>query len=97
LQRARGDLWLPQELQARQEQVRRGLNSLTQQRDRLTEAYLAGVIELPEYQRRREELERRCQGLASQDQLFITQAKQDKELKGMANSLENFCQRVPAG
>jgi hypothetical protein len=63
----------------------------------LTDAYLGGVIELPEYQRRRRELAQRHQGLASRGQLFSTQVERDKELMTIASSLENFCQRVRVG
>jgi site-specific DNA recombinase len=55
------------------------------------------VIQLPEYPRRRLELEERRRGLASRDQLFPTQAERAKELGGRANSLDNVCQRVRAG
>ena len=40
LARAHGGQWLPQELQARQQGLRRGQASLGQQLERLTEAYL---------------------------------------------------------
>ena len=59
LERAHGGAWLPQELQARQESLRRGQASLVQQLDRLTEAYLAGVVLLEEYRRRRSDLARK--------------------------------------
>lgn len=57
LARAHGGEWLPQELQSRRENLRKGQKQL----ERLTEAYLGNVIPLPEYQRRRAELERRQQ------------------------------------
>lgn len=53
LQRAQGGAWLPQELQARRENLRKAVKSLQQQVERLTEAYLAGVLGLEEYHRRR--------------------------------------------
>src|SRR5215210_244375 len=59
LQRAQGGEWLPQELQARRENLRKAKANLSRQLERLTEAYLAGVILLEEYKRRREELEQR--------------------------------------
>ncbi|MDO9712845.1 recombinase family protein [Paracraurococcus lichenis] len=49
LARAHGGQWLPQELQARQQGLRRGQESLGQQLERLTEAYLGGVVLLDEY------------------------------------------------
>jgi hypothetical protein len=42
--RAHGGYWLPQELQARKEALRKGQMSVTNQLQRLTEAYLQGVI-----------------------------------------------------
>ena len=44
---------MPQELQARQQGLRRGQAGLGQQLERLTDAYLAGVVALDEYRRRR--------------------------------------------
>ena len=46
LERAQGGHWLPQELQARRENLRKGRLSLGQQLERLTEAYLSQVIPL---------------------------------------------------
>src|SRR5919206_487247 len=57
LERAHGGHWLPQELQGRGETLRRGQTGLQRQVERLTEAYLAGVVRLEEYQRRRRDLE----------------------------------------
>jgi len=44
LARAQSGQWLPRELQARRENLRRAGVSLEHQRERLTEAYLEGVI-----------------------------------------------------
>jgi site-specific DNA recombinase len=44
LERAHGGYWLPQELHARKEALRKGQVSLANQLERLTEAYLQGVI-----------------------------------------------------
>jgi site-specific DNA recombinase len=63
LARAQGGGWLPQELQARREQLHKAQRGLDQQLDRLTEAYLLGVVPLPEYQRRRQGVEDRLQAL----------------------------------
>ena len=97
LERAHGGNWLPQELQARQEALRRAQLSSTQQGDRLTEAYLAGVVSLEEYRRRRGDLERRRQTLQEQQQRLEAQADRRKELVGLSQSLEDFCIRVRQG
>ena len=64
--RAHGGAWLPQELLARRETLRRGQAHLRQQIERLTDAYLRAVIALDEYERRRRDLEQRVQALAGQ-------------------------------
>jgi site-specific DNA recombinase len=97
MERALGTSWLPQELQARQENLRRGKASLVQQLDRLTEAYLSNVIPLVEYQRRRQEIEQRQQALENQADLLLSQADRYKELAGMAWNVGDFCQRVQTG
>jgi site-specific DNA recombinase len=47
----------PQELQARQEALSKARANLEAQIDRLTQAYLAAIIPLEEYQRRRRSFE----------------------------------------
>jgi site-specific DNA recombinase len=66
LTRAQAGAWLPQELQARRENVRKAEPGLEQHLERLTEAYLAGVVPLEEYKRRRHDLEQKQAALASQ-------------------------------
>ena len=97
LQRAAGGCWLPQELQARQESLRRGQVSLSQQVERLTEAYLGGVVSLTEYQRRRTGLDRRDAALAAQRQQLSGEANRAYEVAGLVTSMTDFCQRVAAG
>jgi site-specific DNA recombinase len=97
LQRAHQGDWLPQELQARRENLRKGQKALQNQLDRLTEAYLNGVIPLPEYQRRRNELEHRQQGLAEQEKHLTNQVRRQEELAGWNAAIEAFCQRVRSG
>ena len=97
LERARGGHWLPQELQARREQLRRGQVHLEGQIERLTQAYLAAVIALSEYQRRRQALEQNLQALATQAQPLDAQANHQAELAGLTTSITAFCQRVRTG
>jgi site-specific DNA recombinase len=97
LQRAQGGAWLPQELQARRENLRRGQVAFQTQLDRLTEAYLNGVIPLSEYQRRRADLDGKCQGLKDLDQQLDQQVDRQKELIGLAASVEDFCGRIRLG
>jgi site-specific DNA recombinase len=89
--------WHPQEFQARRENLRRGRASLDQQVERLTEAYLGGVIPLPEYQHRRGEIEARRASLAEQEVRLTGEAHRRNEVLGLVACLERFCNRVSAG
>jgi site-specific DNA recombinase len=97
LQRAQGGAWLPQELQARRENLRRGQVAFQTQLDQLTEAYLNGVIPLPEYHRRRVDLDGKRQGLEDLEKQLDNQVDRQKELIGLAASVEEFCNRVRIG
>jgi len=97
LQRAQGGKWLPQELQARRENLRKARVSIEHQMEGLTEAYLAGVVPLEEYKRRRPELEQRLEGLTAQMRQLEASANKHVELAGIAQSMEEFCQRVSSG
>ncbi|MDP9316506.1 MAG: hypothetical protein M3R24_37580, partial [Chloroflexota bacterium] len=92
-----GGHWLPQELQARREQIRQARGRLTQQLERLTEAYLGAVIPLAEYQRRRQDLEQKQEALTIQERQLTLQVDRQKEVAALVTSVEEFCQRVQAG
>lgn len=97
LARAHGGQWLPQELQARRENLRKGQNHLQNQIERLTEAYLSGIIPLNEYQRRRSELEQNRQALEQQQERLQDQVASQAEVAGLSTSVEDFaveCNRV---
>jgi site-specific DNA recombinase len=96
LERAYGGHWLPQELQARRENLRRGRAQLQQQLDRLTEAYLNGIIPLAEYQRRRADLEQRLEGFNRQEEQLSAQTNRQTEVAGLVKSVEDFFQRIQA-
>jgi site-specific DNA recombinase len=97
LERAQGGCWLPQELQARRENLRRACVQIEQQLNRLTEAYLAGIIPLTEYERRRSELEQRMAGLEAQANTLAVQTNRQKELVGLTESITDFCTRIQQG
>jgi site-specific DNA recombinase len=84
-------------LQHRQTNLRKGRDSLAQQLDRLTGAYLHNIIPLPEYERRRREFEHRDRALAEQERQLCAQAKRQEELAGLAISIQDFCKRVQTG
>ena len=95
--RAHGGAWLPQELLARREILRRGRAHLHQQLERLTDAYLRAVIPLDEYERRRRDLEQRVQALAGQEEQLRDDAERQRQLAGFAAALESFRERVQGG
>ncbi len=97
LRRAHGGHWLPQELRARQRNLRGGRAALGRQLERLTEAYLGEVIPLAEYERRRRDLEQREGALADQERQLQAQAQQRTELAEVVGSVEDFCERVRSG
>jgi site-specific DNA recombinase len=97
LDRAHGGHWLPQELQARKEALRKGRMTLETQVDRLTQAYLAEIIPLAEYQRRRQTLDEKMQALDMQVTQLEAQVDRQAEVTGLRLSIEAFCQRVQAG
>ncbi len=97
LARTQGGHWLPQALQARRENLRKARVSVEQQVERLTDAYLAKVLELDEYKRRRLELEQRLQAIAEQVRHLETDVQRHDELSAMVQAIEAFCQRIVQG
>jgi site-specific DNA recombinase len=97
LARATGGHWLPQQWQARRDNLRRGQASLAQQQERLTEAYLDGAIPLAEYRRRRADIERRQEALARQEEQLSGEADRLHKIAGLEKSVESFCRRISAG
>lgn len=97
LERAQGGSWLPQELQSRRENLRRSCVQIENQLNRLTEAYLGGIIPLVEYERRRAELEQRLAGLGAQANVLLAQTDRQKELAGLSDSVTDFCNRMQQG
>src|SRR3954465_13257522 len=97
MERARGGHWLPQELQARRANLRRGRAALGQQIERLTEAYMAGVVPLAEYERRRRDTEARLLALDGQERELLQDADRQGETARLAAQAEMFCQSVRQG
>jgi site-specific DNA recombinase len=97
LARARGGAWLPQELHARQRTIGQAVAQLERQQQRLLDAYLAEVVTLAEFERKRGELERRRATLADQQRQLDAIAQQRLELGAVADGIERFCQTVRDG
>jgi site-specific DNA recombinase len=79
---------------------RQGLSPLAhteRQRERLLEAYLGGVLELAELERKRKELGGRADALLAQERQLEASARERTELAAIADSIAEFCEQVRAG
>src|ERR687886_602800 len=94
LERAQAGAWLPQELQARRDNLRRAAASLSQQLERLTQAYLEQILGLEEYRRRRHDLEARIEALARQARQLEAEATRRVDVAQAGAHVEAFCRRV---
>jgi site-specific DNA recombinase len=97
LQRAQGGEWLPQDLKGRLKTMGRAITHVERQKWRLLEAYLDGVIELPELERKRKELDGRSNTLLAQKRQVEASANERIELAKIADSTERFCEQVRSG
>src|SRR5205814_7194612 len=87
----------PQELHARQTAIRQALGQLDRQQQRLLDAYLAEIIALAEFQRKRDELDRRRAALTARQGQLDAAAAQRLELQAVADGIEAFCQAIRTG
>jgi site-specific DNA recombinase len=94
LERAHGGHWLPQELQARCDMFKQAAAQLARQQERLLEAYLASIISLPEFERKRQDLQRKQESLETQQTQLEASVNQQLELTQIANSIEQFCAQI---
>jgi site-specific DNA recombinase len=97
VQRAHGGEWLPQELKARLVSVEKAIAQTERHNRRLLDAYLGGVVELAEFERKRKELKGRSEALLAQKRQLEATARERTELSGVADSIEEFCEHVKAG
>jgi site-specific DNA recombinase len=97
LDRVHTGAWLPQELQARQANTRQAIEGLERQQERLLTAYLADILTLPEFERKRRELEQKRVSLQVQQHHLTALVQQRIELAQVAASIEGFCAQVRAG
>jgi site-specific DNA recombinase len=97
LARAQAGAWLPQELQARQANVRQAIAGLERQQERLLAAYLGEILDLAEFERKRGELQQKQAGLRVQHDQLAALAQQRLELGKVAESIEAFSCQVRSG
>jgi site-specific DNA recombinase len=88
---------VPQELKARLKTVGKAITQIERQKRRLLDAYLDGVIELPELERKRKELDGRSESLLAQQRQLEASANERLELAKIADSIERFCEQVRSG
>jgi site-specific DNA recombinase len=96
LRRAHGGEWLPQELKARLLGVEKALAQTERQNRRLLDAYLSGVVELAEFERKRNDLKGRSNALLAQKRQLEATARERTELPRIADSIEEFCEQIKA-
>jgi site-specific DNA recombinase len=94
LERARGGYWLPQELQSQKVALEKAHKHLQHQQALLLDAYLADVIHLPEFERKRSELERKEEALTTQISQLQAQASHQSEVNQVTDSVEAFCAQI---
>jgi site-specific DNA recombinase len=97
LQRAQGGDWVSDELAARRATVQQAVGQTQRQQDRLLEAYLAGIVDLDAFERKRGELRHRHETLLAQQRQLEASTRQCLDLAATAASLEAFCAQVSAG
>ncbi len=97
LKRAQTGAWLPQELQARQATTSHAIAGVERQQERLLTAYLADILALPEFERKRRELEQKRASLQMQLHQLNALAQQRIELSKIASAVEAFCAQVRTG
>ena len=94
LERAHGGHWLPQELRARIDSLHKADKQLERQQQRLLEAYLADVVTLPEFERKRQELTQKRDALGRQRIQLEATAEERIGLSQTAASIEAFCTQI---
>jgi site-specific DNA recombinase len=94
LERAHGGHWLPQELRARIEALGKAEKQLERQQERLLEAYMADVVTLAEFERKRKEWTQKQKALRIQRSQLEATVTQRIELSHLATSIETFCAQI---
>jgi site-specific DNA recombinase len=94
LQRAHGSHWLPQELQSQLEALNKASKQLDIQQERLLEAYITSIIQLPEFERKRQEISQKQAALHKQTNQLQATSTQRIALSQVADSIEVFCAKI---
>jgi site-specific DNA recombinase len=97
LRRAQAGRWLPSELAARRATIREAIGQTERQQSRLLDAYVAGVLDLAAFERKRRDLTRRLDALQAQQRQVDASAQEHLNVAAIATSIEQFCSRVTSG
>jgi site-specific DNA recombinase len=97
LQRAQDGLWMPHELQAQRATIQQGLAGGTRQQARLLDAYLAEIIDLAEFERKRAEIDRRNKTLNAQLRQLEAMTARHGALARVAHAIEDVCAQMRSG
>ncbi len=81
---------MPQDLQARRRNLQKASARLEQQLERLTDAYLGGVLSLEEYRRRPEDLEQQRESLLEQERQFGLSVDRQIGVRTLVTTIEPF-------
>jgi site-specific DNA recombinase len=73
------------------------MGQIQRQQERLLDAYVGGVLELAEFQRKRQEISHRQQSLHTQERHLTTAAQQHLKTAAAARGIEEFCTQVRQG
>jgi site-specific DNA recombinase len=96
LQRARSGAWVPEEFRRRQATLQQVRASVTRQRQRLLEAYLAEVIDLACFQRQDRVLAQQAADLLAREREVAAHGEQLHQVSAIAQSTTQLLQRLHA-
>src|SRR5215217_158157 len=97
LERAHSGAWVPQELRRRQATLRGVRASVTRQRQRLLEAYLAEVIDLNTFQRQGQTLAQQEADLLAREREVAAQGERLAGLSAIARSMTAVLEQLRVG
>jgi site-specific DNA recombinase len=97
LARARGGAWVPGELRRRRETLRGAQASVTRQRERLLEAYLAEALDLASFERKDQALRQQQEDLQAREREVVAQGERVVEVSAAAQSMTAVCERLRTG
>ncbi|MCP4698248.1 MAG: recombinase family protein, partial [Gammaproteobacteria bacterium] len=94
LQRAQSGRHLPQALQAQRKSLGAASAQLERQQSRLLDAYLAEIISLDEFERKKQELTQTLEGLNHQLRLLDIQARKQIDAVLLSDNIKKFSERI---